>query len=151
MNEREMNKIVFRLLNTEKKVLIPYVGGINAGFTSPAQDYLASEVDLNDLIVKHPSYTYMAYADGECLSGSDVADRDLVIVDKSIEPKDGALAVCYIDGDFTMKRICLKEDRMLLMPDPNDADRDRYRPIEVTEENRYIIWGIVTYVIKKVH
>lgn len=151
MTIQKKGKLIFHLLASEPTIEIPHVGGINAGFASPAQDYMASKVDLNSLLIKHPSYTFMAFADGDCLEGSGVADRDLVLVDKSLQPNNGDLVVCYIDGEFTMKRIKVESDRILLMPDPAADSMGRFKPIEVTEDNTYIIWGVVTYVIKKIH
>ena len=73
-----------------------------------------------------------------------IEDKDVLIVDRSIEPQDNKIAICFIDGEFTVKRIKLEKDCLYLMPENSD-----YTPIKVTEENELIIWGIVTYVIKK--
>ena len=69
---------------------------------------------------------------------------DILVIDKSLEPTNGDLAVCQVDGEFTLKRLNIQKDRVLLMPSsPN------YQPIVVTEENQFMIWGIVTYTIKR--
>jgi len=149
MRISKRNKIVFHPVDTDTDVRIPFVGGVNAGFTSPAQDYIAAKVDLNRLLVKHPNYTFMAYADGECLEGSDVGDGDMVLVDRSLTPREGDLSVCFIDGEFTMKRIHIEGDAMILLPDPEESNKERFKPIRVTEENAFMIWGIVTYSIKR--
>jgi len=128
--------------------MLPYVGGISAGFTSPADDYLAEKIDLNEILIKHPYYTFIAQADGDCLEGANISNGDLIIVDKSLKPKDGNLAVCFIDGDFTLKRVLFQKDNVFLVPDPSDKNKHKYKPIIVTEDNRFIIWGIVTYSIK---
>ena len=73
-----------------------------------------------------------------------INDKDVLIVDRSVEPQDNKIAVCFIDGEFTVKRIKLQKDCLYLMP-----ENSHYTPIKVTEENELIIWGIVTYVIKK--
>jgi DNA polymerase V len=72
-----------------------------------------------------------------------IFDGDLLVIDKSLQPLDNKIAVCYIDGEFTIKRIRLEEKIIWLMPE-NDA----YQPIRVTEDNDFLIWGMVTHVIK---
>jgi DNA polymerase V len=68
-----------------------------------------------------------------------------MVIDRSLEPRDGKIAICFVDGEFTVKRIKIKKDGIYLMPE-NSA----FEPIKVTENNELIIWGIVTYVIKSV-
>ena len=72
-----------------------------------------------------------------------INDGDLLIIDKSLEPENGKIAVCYIDGEFTLKTLKLENDHCLLMPANTD-----YKPIKVTADNEFIVWGIVTFVIK---
>ena len=72
-----------------------------------------------------------------------IEDKDLLIVDRSLEPGNNKIAICFIDGDFTVKRIQIKKDGVYLMPENKE-----YKPIKINEENELIIWGIVTYVIK---
>jgi DNA polymerase V len=73
-----------------------------------------------------------------------INDKDVLVVDRSLEPQNNKIAICFIDGEFTVKRMQVEKDCLYLMPEnPN------YAPIKVTEENQLIIWGIVTYVIKK--
>jgi len=144
----ETRKLILYETKVGEELNLPFAGGINAGFTSPAQDYVAGKIDLNKLLVKHPNYTFFAFADGDCLEGANIADKDLVIVDKSLIPQDGNLAVCFIDGEFTMKRICLKDGMMKLEPHPGINNKEKYKSIIITEDNRFIIWGIVTYSIK---
>ena len=72
-------------------------------------------------------------------------DGDLLIIDKSIEPSSNKIAVCFIDGEFTVKRIKIESDVIWLI-----AENKNYKPIKVTVENDFLIWGIVTYVIKTV-
>jgi DNA polymerase V len=74
-----------------------------------------------------------------------INDKDVLVVDRSLEPQNNKIAICFIDGEFTVKRMQLEKDCLYLMP-----ENPSYSPIKVTEENQLIIWGIVTYVIKKV-
>ena len=118
--------------------------GISAGFPSPAEDYLDTGMDLNQEIVKNPATTFYGRVKGLSMKDEGIFPNDILVVDKSLEPKNGDLAVCFIDGEFTLKRISKKRDCIYLMP----ANPD-YKPVKVTEENDFIVWGIVTYVIKK--
>lgn len=124
---------------------VPLVEGIRAGFPSPAEDYAEPTLDLNRYVIKNPESTFYARISGNSMEGADIHDGDIAVVDKSLEPSDGCIAVCYIDGDFTLKRIKVEKDRVWLMP-----ANDKYSPIEINEENHFLVWGIVTYIIKKV-
>ena len=140
--------------------------GVHAGFPSPAQDYINSFIDLNKELVRHPSATFFARVVGDSMVDADVNDGDVLVVDKSIEPKEGDMAVCFIDGEFALKYISFKNpsgvqsvkaskpgvsydilrcQRIWLLP-----ANEKYPPIEVTDSNDFTVWGVVTYVIKKV-
>jgi DNA polymerase V len=114
---KKESSLTFHLPNFESKLRIPYVKeGVSAGFPSPATDFLGNEIDLN---------------------------KDILIVDRSLEPQNNKIAVCFIDGEFTVKRIQVEDDCLYLMP-----ENPSYPVIKVTEENELVIWGMVTYVIK---
>lgn len=118
--------------------------GIKAGFPSPAQDYLEQAIDLNKEIVKHPASTFYGRVVGNSMSEEGIEEGDILVIDKSLDLIDGDLAVCYIDGEFTVKRVKLETDAAWLVPSNSE-----YPPIKVTKENDFMIWGIVTYTIKK--
>ncbi|MFI3296713.1 MAG: translesion error-prone DNA polymerase V autoproteolytic subunit [bacterium] len=118
--------------------------GISAGFPSPAQDSNDLKLDLNRELVQNPASTFYARVSGVSMIGDGVDDGDLLVIDRSISPYSGALAVCYIDGEFTLKRFQDEGSYGLLVP----ANPD-YQPIKVTAENDFMIWGIVRYLIKK--
>jgi len=140
------NKVAFFIPDLENTKEMPFFsGGIKAGFPSPAADFDGSKIDLNKVLVKNFEATFYAKASGTSMIGAGIDDGDIMVIDRSLEPRDGKIAICFIDGEFTVKRIQLEKDCLYLMPEnPN------YPPIKVTEENQLIIWGIVTYVIKKV-
>lgn len=141
--------------------------GVHAGFPSPAQDYMNSFIDLNKELVRHPAATFFVRVVGDSMVDADVNEGDVLVVDKSIEPKEGDMAVCFIDGEFALKFISfrdpadvsravkaskpgvsygiLRHQRIWLLP-----ANENYPPIEVTESNDFTVWGVVTYVIKKV-
>lgn len=119
-------------------------GGIRAGFPSPAQDYITETIDLNRELVSHPAATFYARVVGDSMEEEGITEGDILVVDKSVEAEHGDLAVCCLDGEFTLKRLCMRaDDRIYLMP-----SNRRYKPIEVTPENDFMIWGVVLYTIK---
>ena len=121
---------------------------IKAGFPSPAQDYVENGIDLNRELVKNPSSTFFGRARGTSMEGAGIYDGDLLIIDKSIEPYEGAVAVCFIDGEFTLKRIHFEKDGAQMRAVWLVPENDTFLPIKVTEENQFIIWGIVTYSVR---
>lgn len=121
---------------------------IKAGFPSPAQDYVENGIDLNRELVKNPSSTFFGRARGTSMEGAGIYDGDLLIIDKSLEPYEGAVAVCYIDGEFTLKRIHFEREGNSVVAVWLQPENDSFHPIKVTEENQFIIWGIVTHSIR---
>ena len=95
-------------------------------------------------MVRNEEATFYARVSGESMQGAGLDDGDLLVIDRSLEPKDKKIAVCFIDGEFTVKRLKVAADCVYLMP-----ENKNYQPLKVTEENELIIWGIVTYVVKK--
>lgn len=139
------NKLLFFIPNTESNIEMPYISsGIKAGFPSPAADFDGTRVSIDQIVVKNALATFYAKANGNSMTGAGIDDGDILVIDKSIEPQDGKIAVCFIDGEFTVKRIKIQENSLLLLP-----ENKLFEPIEITEENNFIIWGIVTFVVKK--
>lgn len=130
--------------STDTHVDIPYANeGIHAGFPSPAQDFLDSTIDLNKELIKNPSATFFGRVSGDSMKDLGIHDGDLLVIDKSLEPLNGKIAVCFIDGEFTIKQIQRDADSCWLMP-----ANPKYKPIRVTEQNDFLVWGIVVHVIK---
>ena len=139
------NKLSFFIPNTESNLEMPYISsGIKAGFPSPAADFDGTRVSIDQIVVKNALATFYAKANGNSMTGAGIDDGDILVIDKSIVPQDGKIAVCFIDGEFTVKRIKVQENSLLLLP-----ENKLFEPIEITEENNFIIWGIVTFVVKK--
>lgn len=131
--------------DTSHELSLPLAGvGIPAGFPSPAEDYEEVSLDLNRALIRHPAATFYARVKGSSMTEAGILDGDLLVIDKSLEPKNGDIAVCFLDGEFTVKRISLIDDALFLLP----ANR-QYRPIRISEESDFQVWGIVTYVIHK--
>ena len=132
--------------NTFSSLEIPYVQtGVSAGFPSPAGDFTEGSIDLNKELIKNPSATFFVRVKGNSMIDAGIKNGDLLIVDKSMEPRNGNIAVCFIDGDFTVKRIKIEKDCIFLVPANSD-----FNPIKVTADNDFVIWGVVTNVIKSV-
>ena len=119
--------------------------GISAGFPSPAMDFMDVSIDLNQLMIKHPSATFFGRVQGSSMLDAGISDGDLLVIDRSLSPSNHKIAVCFIDGEFTIKRIQKEVDCCWLLP-----ANEKYKPIKVTNENDFLVWGIVTHVIKKV-
>lgn len=119
--------------------------GIHAGFPSPAADYMTQAIDLNRELVRHPAATFYGRVVGDSMIDAGVEEGDILVIDRSLDPRDGDMAVCFIDGEFTLKYLKFKENGMLLVP-----ANDKYPSIEVDEGTDFKMWGVVTYVIKKV-
>ena len=129
----------------QKKSLYLAQEKISAGFPSPADDFKELRISIDQEVVRNEEATFYARVSGESMQGAGLDDGDLLVIDRSIEPKNGKIAVCCIDGEFTVKRLKVVDDGVFLIP-----ENPKYQPIKVTEENELIIWGIVTYVVKKV-
>jgi DNA polymerase V len=106
---------------------------------------LDASIDLNKTLIKNKDATFYGRVKGDSMIGGGLSDGDLLIIDKSIEPKNGKIAVCFIDGEFTVKRIKIEKELIWLIP-----ENKNYQPIKVTADNDFVIWGIVTNVIKAV-
>lgn len=117
--------------------------GISAGFPSPADDFIDLSIDLNKTFIKHPNATFFGRVSGDSMIDAGLHDGDYLIIDRSLEPQHKHIAVCLINGDFTVKRLFIKAHKICLMPE-NEA----YQVIEVSEDDDFSIWGIVTTVIK---
>lgn len=141
-----MNSIDLFTPNDESGIELPLSDErVAAGFPSPAEDHASLSLDLNRELIKNPASTFYARVSGLSIIDEGINDGDLLVIDKSIDPYDGCLAVCYIDGEFTLKRFEKHKDHGLLIP----ANRE-FKPIRVSAENDFCIWGVVTYLIKKV-
>lgn len=140
-------KLIFYSADLSTELDLPIASeGIRAGFPSPAQDYMTDSIDLNKELVSHPATTFYARAVGNSMTGFGISDGDLLVIDKSIEPMYGDIVVAFIDGEFTLKRIEKEADGCCLWLVPGNED---YPPIKITEDNDFIIWGVLTYNIKK--
>ena len=127
------------------ELMLPLAGSpVSVGFPSPAEDYIEMALDLNKELIRHPEATFYARVKGHSMIDAGIQDGDLLVIDKALEQKDGDIAVCFIDGEFTLKLLALKEDGIYLMP----ANAE-FKPIRITEENDFLVWGMLAYIIHK--
>nr|WP_294931403.1 translesion error-prone DNA polymerase V autoproteolytic subunit [uncultured Flavobacterium sp.] len=146
MSLKREQKLTFFKPDFESEIQAPYIKeGVSAGFPSPAADFMEDTIDLNKELSENPLATFYIRVKGNSMIDAGISDKDVLVVDRSLEPQNKKIAICFIDGEFTVKRIQVEKDCMFLMPENSE-----YKPIKVTEENQLIIWGMVTYVIKKV-
>ena len=118
---------------------------IHAGFPSPATDYMTQAIDLNKELVRHPAATFYGRVVGDSMIDAGVDEGDILVIDKALDAKDGDMTVCFVDGEFTLKYLRVKEEGIVLEP----ANK-LYPSIEIKEGMDFIMWGVVTYVIKKI-
>lgn len=146
MNSESDDKLKFHRpdVSTHREVSFAN-GAVAAGFPSPADDFLDAPLDLNRALVRNPASTFFVRVSGESMTEDCIGDGDLLIVDKSEEPYDGCIAVCYVDGEFTVKRVRMERDCAWLLP-----SNPKYRPIRVDADNDFTIWGIVRHVVKTI-
>ena len=139
------NEIFIIKSNLNTKNVTPFfVDSVSAGFPSPATDYLENKLDLNEYLVKHPAATYIVKANGSSMVEAGIVSGDLLIVDRSITPRNDNIVIASIFGDLTVKKIRKKNTSLFLVSANSD-----YPSIEVKEEMECFIWGVVTYVIHK--
>lgn len=142
---KSTSNINFYTADTTSALGLPLADNIRAGFPSPAEEYIELAFDLNKELVKHPSSTFYGRVRGNSMIDAGINEGDILVIDKSIYPSDGKKAICYIDGEFTLKTLNVNKNEIFLMPaNPN------FEPIRITPENEFMVWGIVTYVIHKV-
>ncbi|SNR14112.1 LexA family protein [Tenacibaculum jejuense] len=131
--------------STESKGAIFFDTGISAGFPSPADDFKESRISLDEELIRNKEATFFARVSGQSMIGAGLDDNDLLVIDRSIPPTNNKIAVCFLDGEFTVKRLRVDGSEVWLQP-----ENPEYPIIKITEENNFVIWGIVTNVIKRV-
>ncbi len=117
----------------------------HAGFPSPATDYMTQAIDLNRELVRHPAATFYGRVVGDSMIDAGVDEGDILVIDRSLDAKDGDMAVCFVDGEFTLKYLKFHEGGLTLVP-----ANGKYTPVEIQEGSDFKMWGVVTYIIKKV-
>lgn len=117
---------------------------VQAGFPSPAEDFIESSLDLNKLMVVHPAATFFVRTSGDSMVGAGIFSGDILVVDRSIAPTSGKIVVAVLNGEFTVKRLLKKARSLFLVP-----ECPHLQPIKIEKEWDFQVWGVVTYVIHK--
>lgn len=121
-----------------------FISKVSAGFPSPAQDYVEQTLDLNELCIKRPAATFFVRVEGESMIEAGIFNNDILVVDRSVKPAHGDIVVAQIDGEFTVKELCLRPTLKLI---PRNS---AYEPIYLASDNELQIFGVVTNVIRQI-
>lgn len=144
MKSPDTEQHFFRAATSDEQRELPLAGAaVAAGFPSPADDMPDTPLDLNRELVRNPASTFFVRVAGDSMTGDGIGDGDLLVVDRSIEPYDGCIAVCCVEGEFTVKRVKLERDGAWLLP-----SNPRYEPIRVDREGDFTVWGVVRHAVK---
>ncbi len=122
-----------------------FLMSVSAGFPSPADDYMETKLDLNNFLVKNPSATFFVRVAGDSMIDVGIHTGDILIVDRSLNPKEGSIVIAVINGELTVKRLHYIQNKLFLY-----AENKNYQPIEITEEMNFEVWGVVSNVIHSV-
>lgn len=139
--ENEIESIL-RCIQNKFYRLPLYHNLISAGFPSPADDELEDKLDLNELLIKHPSATFFLKVSGSSMVKAGIHHNDILIVDRSLEPANGKVVIASVNGELTVKRLRIDGKKVQLV-----AENEAYAPIDINEEADFRIWGVVTNVV----
>ena len=132
--------------SVKKSLKLPlFLAKVPAGFPSPADDYLDKNLDLNEYLIKNPSSTFCVRVEGSSMVKAGIHDGDILIVDRSLEPRDKKIVIAVVNGDLTVKRIRKEKGKVYLEP-----ESDEFKPLEISETTDCQVWGVVTHAIHKV-
>lgn len=126
------------------RTTLPYFESVSAGFPSPADDYIEEKLNLDKYLIKNPSSTFFVRVSGSSMIGAGIYPNDILIVDRSLEPKNKDVVIALINGELTVKRFIKASGKFYLKPENPD-----FKPIEIPQEGEFMVWGIVTNVIHK--
>jgi len=118
---------------------------VTAGFPSPAEDYVEDQLDLNKHLIKHPSATFFVKVKGDSMVDAGIHSGDILVVDRAVDPADKKVVIAVIDGELTLKRIRKSKGKLFLVP-----ENKKFKPLEITNEMDFCVWGVVTNVIHEV-
>ncbi len=149
-------------LTTSYKLPI-FINPVKAGFPSPATDYEEVKLDLNTHLIAHPNATFFVHIDGDSMIDAKIQSGDIAIVDRSLEARNGDVILAVIDGDFTIKRLEIRDNKGETLKDKTKLtvatqntkqirllpENPKFEPIEITGNMIFQVWGVVTSVIHK--
>lgn len=119
-----------------------YASRVEAGFPSPADDFLETSLDLNEHLIQHPAATFFVRVNGDSMIGCGIHNNDILVVDRSLNPKHGSIVIAVLNGELTVKTLEYRSDAPFLVPaNPN------YPVTAITSDMDFSIWGVVTSVV----
>jgi DNA polymerase V len=124
---------------------IPFMGIVRAGFPSPASDYMEEDIDLKRYLQPNPTSVYLARVKGDSMVNSHIPDESLVVIDKSLKPENNSIIIASLDGENIIKHFVKTHSGVFLA-----SNNPSHKPIRITEDNDFSVWGVVTHVIIKV-
>jgi DNA polymerase V len=133
---------VMNLLNSASYQIPLYSSKVEAGFPSPAEDYVDRRLDLNDYLVKNPAATFFVRVSGLSMVKAGINPDDILVVDRSVEATNGKIVIAVVGGELTVKRLYKDKKQILLLPENDD-----FSPINISERDDVMIWGVVKSVI----
>lgn len=137
-----MPSILARLVPASYQLLPYFIERIPAGFPSPAAGYIEASIDLNELMIDHPHATFLVKVEGLSMIDFGIYPDDLLVVDRSLEAKDGDIIVCSIFGEFTVKELCCEPTPKLISHNASFSD------IPITDKCDFEVFGVVTNTIR---
>lgn len=145
-NKDRVKVIDIKLPDQRTEVLLPlFLESVSAGFPSPADDYLEGKLDLNKYLIKNPSATFFVRVTGDSMQNAGIYSGDILVVDRSLTAKDGSIVIAVIDSELLVKRINFIKNKIFLLP-----ENTNYKPIEISGEMKFEVWGVVSTVIHSV-
>ena len=122
----------------------PGISFISAGFPSPAEDFTELSISLDKHLIQNPAATFMVYANGNSMLHAGIHHGDILIIDRSLNARDGDIIIAVLYGEFTVKELSIINGTFFLIP-----KNSRYSPIEISDDMDFEVWGIVSYSIRK--
>ena len=122
----------------------PGISFISAGFPSPAEDFTELSISLDKHLIQNPAATFMVYANGNSMLHAGIHHGDILIIDRSLNARDGDIIIAVLYGEFTVKELSIINGTFFLIP-----KNSRYSPIEISDDMGFEIWGVVIYSIRK--
>lgn len=141
----ENEHLEFYNIDATTELLLPlFLSNVNAGFPSPADDFIDQEIDLNKYLIRNPPATFMVKVKGDSMIDCNIFEGDLLIVDRSLDAKDNCIVLATLDGEFTVKRLRINNGQYTLI-----AENKSFKPILISPESSFEIWGVVINTIHK--
>ncbi|MEY4291652.1 MAG: UmuD protein [Bacteroidota bacterium] len=141
------DKISIQALVAKEPLALPIIRdtAVKAGFPSPALDYMQDAIDLNQLLIKHPSSTFLITIEGDSMIDAFIANPALLIIDRALQVRNGDIVLAVVNGDFTVKRYVRKADKVFLVPE--NKQNPKYQAMEIVDGMEFSVWGVVAHII----